>query len=597
MAFTGDLEHLHIVDIIQLIHTTRKSGVFSVKGDKGESKVVFSSGYIVAANYVNNNVRIGTVLVKTNAIAIDDLHQAMRAMKDAGVSRKPLIATLIQMGRLKREDALRGLKKQIEMTIVELMGWTKGAFTFDTNTIAVSAEAGQVVGGMEQDFGVDAQMVLMDALRIFDERERDRLAGKEPPSYEELYADVLPSENALETEVIETHSTVTADDLGLADIDLLEKRIPVPVSEVEIFDPFEIHRRNIQEILAGSSSEEQEAFVSFLRRSLNRKASSDAAAKQAGKAIVIYSGDKLVRHSVMAICKNEGIIVFASEDEKDLDRVISQCLFSMRMPIVVFDSPEKTEGAFSVEQIENLRRLVRKKYPAVPVLQFASSREDIFILRSYDDGVRAVLPKPLKEARRETYIQDTIQFLDTFNSYIKGFQCRYDDNDTYKKLKEGLMSFRALSSPSEAALVILTAVSEMFERAVMLLVRSSELIGERAIGVTSEKSIGPTQADRLKISLSKPSVFLDVVEKGRSYFGESGDETVTEFFQHIGKPLSPVVLLLPLVSDQKVVAVIYGDFGAKEASPVQFEILEILAQQTSIVLENAMLRRQASTTA
>ena len=64
MAFTGDLEHLPIVDIIQLVHTTRKSGIFSVKGSKGESRIVFSSGYIVGANHINNSVRIGTVLVK-----------------------------------------------------------------------------------------------------------------------------------------------------------------------------------------------------------------------------------------------------------------------------------------------------------------------------------------------------------------------------------------------------------------------------------------------------------------------------------------------------------------------------------------------------
>ena len=142
MAFTGDLEHLSIVDIIQLVHTTRKSGIFSVKGSKGESKIVFRNGYIVGANHINNSVRIGTVLVKTGAITIDDLKQALGAMKNADKNRIPLLATLMQMGKLKREDALRGLKKLVEMTIVELMSWTKGTFTFDTDTIVVSSEGG-----------------------------------------------------------------------------------------------------------------------------------------------------------------------------------------------------------------------------------------------------------------------------------------------------------------------------------------------------------------------------------------------------------------------------------------------------------------------
>jgi hypothetical protein len=145
--------------------------------------------------------------------------------------------------------------------------------------------------------------------------------------------------------------------------------------------------------------------------------------------------------------------------------------------------------------------------------------------------------------------------------------------------------------------VVLTAVSEMFERAVTLLVRAPELIGERAIGIGSEKSMGPSPAGRLKIPLSQPSVFRDVVEKGRIYYGESGDETLRTFFTEIGKPLSPAVVLLPLIVDRKVVALIYGDFGQKEASPVRLDMLEILAQHAGTVLEYAVFRRQVTKSA
>ncbi len=593
MAFTGDLEHLPIVDIIQLVHTTRKSGIFSVKADKRESKIVFSSGYIVGANHINDRVRIGSVLVKIGAITIDDLKQALDVTKDAARDRRPLMATLMQMGKLKREDAERGLKKLVELTVVELMSWTKGTFTFDTDTIVVSSEGGASSGDGEQDVVVDAQMVLMDAVRIFDERERDRANGKEVPSFEALYADVLPGESA--GEIKGERSAITADDLGLADIDRLEKKIPRPVSEMETFDPVEIHRRNIKEILAGFSFEEQEVFVSYLRKYVDRKAAPDAAARQAGKAVVIFSDDKLISHSVMTIGKEEGVLVFATDDEKELDRMVSQCLLSARMPVVVFDSPVKPEGGFSRENIAGLRNQVNGKYSAVPVIQFASPQDTDFILQSYHDGVTAVLPKPSKEDRRETYIQDTIKFLDAFSSYIRGFQCRPDDTDRdLKKLKDGITSLQRTTLPADAALVVLTAVSGMFERTVTLVVRASELIGERAIGIGSEKSVGPTPADRLKIQLAKPSVFRDVIEKGLVYYGESSDETLRTFFTEIGKPLSPAVVLLPLISDRKVVAVIYGDFGQKKASPVRLDMLDILSLQAGIVLEYAIFRRQVA---
>jgi hypothetical protein len=323
MAFTGDLENLNIVDIIQLIHSTRQSGIFSVQGTSGESRIVFRTGNIVGANHIDNSVRIGTVLVKTGAITTDDLKKAIVAAKNAEKDRMPLLATLVKMGTLKREAALRGLKKLVELTIVELMSWRKGTFTFDTDAIVVSFEGGQ-------DLEVDPQMVLMDAMRISDERERDRQEGKDVPSFVALYPDVLPGEGAGEAKG--KRSIVTADDLGLADLDRLENKIPRPVAEMEIFDPVEIHRRKINELLPGISSEEQQAFFSFLRKSPDQKTATDDKGKQAGKAIILFSNDALISHSVMSLCNNEGVPVFATDDGKDLDRIISQCPFPQECP-------------------------------------------------------------------------------------------------------------------------------------------------------------------------------------------------------------------------------------------------------------------------
>ncbi|NTW37551.1 MAG: hypothetical protein HGB17_15850, partial [Syntrophobacteraceae bacterium] len=454
----------------------------------------------------------------------------------------------------------------VELTIVELMSWSKGTFTFDTDAVVVSSEG-------EQDLGVDAQMVLMDALRISDERERDHREGKEVPSFVKLYPDVLPGESA--GEATGGPSAVTAEDLGLADLDRLEKKIPRPVVEMEAFDPDAIQRRKIKELLAGFSPDEQEAFFAFLRKSADRKAGPDDAKKQAGKAIVLFSNDALISHSVMSLCNEEGVLVFATDDDKDLDRMVAQCLISARMPVVVFDDPLRAEGGFSREHIAGLRNQVRLKYSAVPVLQFAPPQDGDFILQSFHDGVRAVLPKPSKEDRKPTYIQDMIRFLDAFKSYIRSLQFGQDDADLYgKKLKDGVASLRGITNPADAILVVLTAVSEMFERSVTLLVRPSELIGERGIGISSEKSMGPASAGKLKVSLASPSVFRDVFEKGRVYYGESGDETLRTFLAEIGKPLSPAFILLPLVCDRKVVAMIYGDFGQKEASPVRLDMLD-----------------------
>src|SRR3990172_331316 len=110
------------------------------------------------------------------------------------------------------------------MTLVELISWSKGTFTLDTDTIVLSPECCYPLNKMEQEITIDAQMILMDALRIFDEKERDRNAGMTGLSDEEFYADEISSEEAEPTN--EGIPSLTADDLGLGDLDQLERKIP-----------------------------------------------------------------------------------------------------------------------------------------------------------------------------------------------------------------------------------------------------------------------------------------------------------------------------------------------------------------------------------
>lgn len=597
MAFTGDLELLNIVDIIQLLSSTRKSGTFSVTGSKGESRIIFSNGYIVGASHLNDRVRIGTVLLKMNAITPEDLEQALEAQKRAGKDRKPLIVTLMELGKLGKDEAARGLKKLIELTLVELIGWTTGTFTLDTEAIAVSPECSYPISKMEQEIGLDAQMVLMNALRILDERERDRQSGKTVPSDEEVFADMVLRDAPEGAE--EGSSAITADDLGLGDLDHLERKIPQYISVKEVFDPVEIHRKKIRETLAAFPAEAQEAFVSFLEKSSVRRGAYEGSRSQEGrtKALVLFSEDELIKYSVMTICRDEGVLVFTTDGEEELDHIIGQCLKMKVSPLLVFDAPETEERLLSKEKIVGLRQQVRERYPQVSVIQMTSPLDYPFTLQSFRDGVTAVLPKPSIEVRKATFIEDSITFLETFKSYIKGFSPEQKDpaaaDGQLGVLKDRILALRNLQEPSAVSLALLQNVSEICERSVTFIVRSSELVGEKAIGVFAEKKEGPTSVTRLKIPLSKPSVFREVVEKGELFCGESEDEVLKKhLFEGIGEPLSRTIILLPMKTRGKTVILTYGDFGEKEASPIQSDALEILTQSAGLILDNMLYRKQ-----
>ena len=207
MSFTGDLEHLPIVDVIQLLHATRKSGILRVKSRKRESSLVFKNGYIVSASHVNNSVRIGTILIERNIITPEILDQTLLEQKTAGAKRKPLIITLLDKGAVKEEDAYRGLEHLIEKTIVEILTWKSGTFTMEVQPDAIADEYRYYPGKISREINIDAQGVLMDALRIFDEKARDG----------ELTEEVIPENDGNTTGSVPDQEgpALSADDLGL----------------------------------------------------------------------------------------------------------------------------------------------------------------------------------------------------------------------------------------------------------------------------------------------------------------------------------------------------------------------------------------------
>jgi Domain of unknown function (DUF4388) len=179
VSFTGDLEDLPIVDVIQLLHATRKSGILRLQSRKGESDLVFKDGYIVSASHLNNSVRIGTILIQRNVITPEILDQTLLEQRNAGGRRKPLIVSLLDKGAVKDEDAYRGLEHLIELTIVEILTWKRGTFTLEALREAAADGYRYYPGKINREINVDAQGVLMDALRVFDEKVRDGEVAEE----------------------------------------------------------------------------------------------------------------------------------------------------------------------------------------------------------------------------------------------------------------------------------------------------------------------------------------------------------------------------------------------------------------------------------
>ena len=316
MSFTGDLEHLPIVDVIQLLHSTRKSGTLCVRSRKGESQLVFKDGYIVSANHPNNHIRIGRLLAESGAITAEALEQALALQQQASGPRKPLIALLIESGALTQEAAYRGLTALIEVTIVEMLRNVRGTFALDVERCEVSDEFRYFPEHLQQELSLNTQMVLLDALRLFDERNRDGLDG---PAFfdDELQGAVLPAAEE------ELGVALSADDLGLGDLDQLGKNIPEVFVPIEESDPAERHRNQLAETLTAYPHCNLATFVDFLTALSAAPAAENSPQGQPQRILICFSPDPLLRHGIATLGEHTGRPVFTTSEELEQAPVLT----------------------------------------------------------------------------------------------------------------------------------------------------------------------------------------------------------------------------------------------------------------------------------
>ena len=380
----------------------------------------------------------------------------------------------------------------------------------------------------------------------------------------------------------------------LADLDRLERKIPEVYAVLEERDPNRPHRQKLAECAADLSPELREELVSFLGSLSAAAPGEERLPPLAGPAqsLLFFSSDELFKHAVTTVCKQAGIPVFATNEQQNLAPIIAQALVKNILPLLVFDAPDQADANFSAEIIATLRRRQKEHYPGICVIQLTAARDDAFALQAYDEGVRAVIPKPSRAQGNEVFVADTVRFLQTFQSYARG--CAAEQGISLAgKLRASIAALRELREVPEMALALLHFVAGICKRSVTLIVRETELIAEKGIGVTAGMGQGTTPALGFRIPLAQPSLFSRVLGAGRVYYGSTEDAVTREhLFAAIGAPYRAAGLLLPLKLRGKTIALIYGDFGAGEAAPVELDLLEILASEAELVLENAAYRKK-----
>lgn len=579
MSFNGTLEHIPLVEVVQLLHMTAKSGVLTLKSQKGESQLVFSNGFLVGANHLNNSVRIGQVLLEMNAINKEQLEEALLVQKNAGASSKPLVATLTECGIIDRDTAYKGLETLIEMTIVEVLTWSSGTFSLDVTKTNTSDEYRYFPEKLNQEFLLSAQGILMDALRIYDEKMRDGTLSKI------FFTDDHHESGDKNESGDENNLQITEDLLGLDALDQISKKIPDVFIGLKDFDPVAEHRRQVISALPEASLDQHDRLISFLS-GLSRATQADTSAPST--AVILVTRNELLSHAVTTLCNKENLFVFSTDDESSLDTIIEQSLARDLYPVLLIDTPHNDDGEMTMALVNQKT----EKYPQSAVIVAACNHIWSSIgIQAMGAGARSVIPRPCRQCRTDSYVQQMINFISALAPILKTIRPGHP-KELQQQFLECIKQLKPLSTPPEIALVILKYAASQFERVITFVVSKSELVAEKSIGVTGVKAEGPSPPLMFRVPLNENSLFKEVVDTGRLYYGQRNDSFLTTcLYNEIDSPRSSKALILPLTSRGRVIAVIYADFGSKPVYPPQIGLLEALAQHAGSILDNAIYRK------
>lgn len=585
MALKGDLEHFPIIDVIQLLHGSRRSGVLRLSSKKGESQLVFHDGDLVSANFLNSRVRIGQVLVSSSAITEEQLNQALDIQNKAGDERKPLVITLLEHNMVDESAAYNGIESLIEMTIVEVLTWKEGNFSLEI-------AKGDSTDGYHfsrtkfpQRILLNSQGILMESLRIFDEKLRDgtmdeilsiagvnnldldaEQPGSNPPAITASVRDQDDSPSALQMLLTEQRSMIQrSGDQSYREIDAVKKLI------VEEFpSAAKEQKRQLLKLIAAEAAED--ALPST----------------PPGIAVIVITQSPLLSTMVKSICYQEGVYVVSADNLALLDINIRLLLCQMMHLVILLDVPH-------IESDQDTLQICRqlKKYPQASIVLVACSHFwDAHGLQALSLGVHSIIPKPCKQCSEKTAAQQAVAFCAGLGAYLRTLSSENSMGDN-QRFFTCISTLRNCKTRTEITVATLEYLIKVFERAVVFLVTESELVAEQSFGVKGARDEGVVALANLRIPLDDQEIFEEVIKTGQMFYGFHSDSTWPhELYRLIGRPENPEVLVFPFIRANIVVAFIYADFGAESASSPSLHHLDALQQYTTAQISVSAYRQK-----
>jgi|OpeIllAssembly_1097287.scaffolds.fasta_scaffold18809_2 hypothetical protein len=174
MSISGSLEDVAVSDVLQFISLGKRTGTLELERDGERARLGFHEGTLVTAQ-APGAPRLGELLLESKRVDAETLQQAVSEQATSTV-RRSLGQILVEGGQVAPEVLQRVIKLQLERAVEQVLTWERGSFDFALDEIRPVDDIGMAPGTLVPNMGLAANVVLLEAARIFDERDRRRPA-------------------------------------------------------------------------------------------------------------------------------------------------------------------------------------------------------------------------------------------------------------------------------------------------------------------------------------------------------------------------------------------------------------------------------------
>ncbi len=169
-----------------------------------------------------------------------------------------------------------------------------------------------------------------------------------------------------------------------------------------------------------------------------------------------------------------------------------------------------------------------------------------------------------------------------------------DKDRELNQLKSMFEELRFPSATAEITLLILRYASELVSRAVLFMVTRDEIRGLGQFGMEFPDESPDRRVRKIRVPVKESSIFSEVIRDKRTKIGCFTDSAWDMYLMKElgGEPKG--YFLVPMISNGRVAAILYGD-NLPDGRPIPgISGLEIFVHQAGLAMEKALLERKIS---